>query len=386
MKRWFLLLAVLAALILVIGGAKGYGAYKAFQVFAAQGQPKFTVSTAKAEYSDWLPQLSAVGSLRAERGADLSAEVDGTVEAIQFGSGDEVKAGQALLRLRAADEVAHLESLRASAALAETNFNRYRAQFEAEAISKAVLDTDAATLRSARAQVVEQEALVAKKVVRAPFSGRIGIRAVDLGQYLAAGTKIATLQQLDPIFVDFSLPQQSLSRIRVGQKVSLVSDAFPDQRFEGDISAVDPQVDPDTRNVHVRAALQNPDHKLLPGMYANVGIEIGAPVRYLTLPQTAVAYNPYGATVYVVSQQEKPGSGGASKGKAPQPAAPDLVAKQVFVTTGDTRGDQVAILKGVNEGDEVVSSGQIKLRNGAPITVNNSVQPSNDPNPKPQEQ
>jgi len=394
MKRWLLLIAVVVALVVLIGGVKGYGVYKMFK--GAHGPQRFTVSTAKAQYQDWLPQLGAVGSLRAERGADLSAEVGGIVDEIQFDSGDSVQAGRPLLRLRAVDDLAHLESLRATAALAETNYQRDKAQLEAQAISQAVLDSDAATLRSARAQVAEQQALVAKKFVRAPFAGQIGIRAVDLGQYLAPGTKIATLQQLDPIFVDFSLPQQSLAQIHVGQKVQVIADVLPDKSFAGEITALDPQVDTDTRNVKVRARLKNPEHELLPGMYTNVSVEVGAPVRYLTLPQTAVAYNPYGATVYVVVPQSKEVGGNAAQPEERAPAAArgsdasgsghsDLVAKQAFVTTGATRGDQVAILKGINEGDEVVTSGQIKLRNGALVTINNSAQPSADANPQPQE-
>jgi membrane fusion protein (multidrug efflux system) len=384
MKRWMILVAVVGALILVIGGVKGYGTYKMIKGFAAQGTPKFTVSSTKVQFEDWLPQMSAVGSLRAEHGADLSAEVDGTVDSIHFHSGDSVKAGQELLRLRAADDIAHLESLRANAALAEVNFKRDTAQFEAEAISQAALDSDVATLRSARAQVAQQEALVAKKLVRAPFAGQMGIRAVDVGQYLAAGTKIVTLQQLDPIFVDFALPQQSLSQLRVGQKTNVTADAFPAERFEGEISALDPKVDTDTRNVRIRATLRNSQRKLLPGMFANVRVEIGSAVRYLTLPQTAVAYNPYGATVYVLGPPAaEPGP--AKPGGGTPGSAPALVARQVFVTTGATRGDQVAILKGIKEGDEVVTSGQIKLRNGVAVTVNNSVQPSNDPDPKVQD-
>lgn len=387
-KSWLLMGGALLLLILLIGGIKGYGAMKMFQAFAAQGAPKFTVSTMKAEYQDWLPQLSAVGSLRAERGADLSAEAAGIVEGISFKSGDDVKAGQMLLQLRSADDQAHLESLKAAAALAESVNNRDLAQFKAGAVSQATLDSDAANLRSARAQVAEQQALVDKKFVRAPFAGHLGIRSVDLGQYLAAGTKVVTLQQLDPIFVDFYLPQQSLGQIKVGQKLSAVSDTYPELPFTGQVAAIDPRVDTDTRNVQVRAILANPERKLLPGMYAKVSIEVGAPARYLTLPQTAVAYNPYGATVYIVVPHQ-PKEGEAAKpatppsGAAPGSNAPDLEVKQVFVTTGATRGDQVAILKGVNEGDQVVTSGQIKLRNGALVTVNNSAQPSNDPNPKP---
>ncbi len=384
MKRWLTLILVVVALIVVIGLFKGLGVYKMIQGFKAQGAPKFTVSTTHVTYQDWLPQLTAVGSLRAERGADVSAEVAGIVDTIEFASGDNVKAGQPLVRLRAADDLAHLESLRATAALAETTFNRDKAQFEAQAISQATLDQDAATLRSARAQVAEQEALVAKKFVRAPFSGQIGIRAVDVGQYLAAGTRIASLQQLDPIFVDFALPQQSLTVLHPGQKVTITTDAYPDKSFSGTVSALDPAVDTDTRNISVRAVLKNPDHRLLPGMYASVDVETGAPERFLTLPQAAVAYNPYGATVYVVAASADDGSAAKDGGTAPKPAA-GPVAKQVFVTTGATRGDQVAILKGLKEGDEVITSGQLKLRNGALININNSVQPSDDPNPKPQE-
>ena len=345
MKRWLVLGAVVAGLILVIGAVKGYSTYKMIKGFAAQGTPKFTVSTTKVQFQDWLPQMSAVGSLRAERGADLSAEVDGTVDTIQFRSGDSVKAGQELVRLRAADQTAHLESLRAAAALAEVNFKRDTAQFEAEAISQAVLDTDAATLRSARAQVAEQQALVAKKIVRAPFAGQMGIRAVDVGQYLAAGTKIVTLQQLDPVFVDFALPQQSLAQIRVGQKATVTLDAFPERTFAGEILALDPRVDTDTRNVRIRAELKNPERKLLPGMFANVRVEVGAPVRYLTLPQSAVTYNPYGATVLSSGRQARRRRPPSPRAARP-PRAPGAGAKQIFVTLGATRGDQVAILRG----------------------------------------
>jgi membrane fusion protein, multidrug efflux system len=391
MQRWWPLGVVVVALILLIGGVKGLGLYKMFQGLAAQESPKFTVSTVKARYQEWQPKLTAVGSVRAERGTDLSAEVAGIVEAIQFNSGDDVKAGQLLLQLRSADELARLESLKANAALAETTYQRDQAQFAAQAISKAVLDIDAANLRSTKAQVAEQQALVDKKFVRAPFAGHLGVRAVDLGQYLPPGTKIVTLQQLDLIYVDFFLPQQQLSQVIVGQHVQAGSDAYSDQRFAGEIAAIDPLVDINTRNVQVRAALKNPEHKLLPGMSVSVDIEVGKPQRYITLPQTAVSYNPYGATVFVIA----PESAVAPKNAKPaarqsvtrtQQNPVTLVAKQQFVATGATRGDQVAILKGVSEGDEIVTSGQIKLKNGALVTINNDVQPSSDPNPAPREQ
>jgi membrane fusion protein (multidrug efflux system) len=400
MKRWWLLILVVVALVVVIGGVKGFGVYRSVQAFAAQEPPKFTVSAVKASYQDWLPTLTAVGSLRADRGTELSSEVAGIVDAIHFKSGDDVKAGQLLLQLRSADDAAHLESLQANAVLAQTNYNRDLAQLAVQAISQSAMDTAAANLRSAKAQVAEQQALLNKKFVRAPFAGHLGVRAVDVGQYLSPGSKIVTLQQLDLIYVDFFVPQQELSRITVGQKVQASSDAYPGRLFAGEIAAIDPLVDANTRNVQVRAALKNPKHELLPGMSANVSIELGAPKRYLTLPQTAVSYNPYGATVFVVATESAAAGKGdgnptAAVGQAPKstkqsppPKEPrgQLVAKQVFVTTGATRGDQVAILTGVKEGDEIVTSGQLKLKNGALITVNNEVQPSSDPHPAPQEQ
>lgn len=404
MKRWGILALIVIALVLVIGGIKAWSVYSMIQGFKAQGVPKQTISTAKAVYEEWRPTLTAIGSLHAVRGADLSPELAGIVDAIRFESGADAKAGDVLVQLRAADDEARLEALRASADLARIVYERDKAQLESRAISQAALDTSAANLKTARAQLAEQEALVAKKTVRAPFAGRLGIRAVDPGQYVAPGTKIVTLQQLDPIYVDFTLPQQALAQIALGQTVSAHSDTYPDLQFGGTITALDPKVDADTRNVSVRATLKNPEHKLLPGMYASITIEIGEPQRYLTLPQNAITFNPYGETVFVVTTAEKLKAEMAEKAKRsgtpdpndgkkegggfapPQPEGAQLVSKQVFVTVGPTRGDQIAILKGVAEGDEVVTSGQLKLKNGTAIVVDNSVQPLNDPNPKPTEE
>jgi membrane fusion protein (multidrug efflux system) len=381
MKRWLIMLGAVALLVLLIGGIKGFGVYKQMQGFKTQGVPKMTVSTLKATMQEWNPQVAAVGGLRAYNGADLGSEVAGIVDAIEFKSGDDVKAGQPLLRLREADDAAHLESLAAAMAIAQIVYDRDCKQYAAQAVSKAVVDNDAATLRAAKAQVAEQQAVLDKKTIRAPFDGRLGIRAVDLGQYLAAGTKVVSLQQLDPLYVDFFVPQQSLGRLAVGQKVSATIDAFAGRQFAGEIAAIEPIVDANTRNVQVRATLHNPDRKLVPGMYATVSVDAGAAERYVTVPQTAVSYNPYGATVFLVGH-------GQADVKAAAPAgagAADLLARQVFVTVGPTRGDQVAIVKGVAAGDEVVTSGQIKLRNGTPIAINNSVVPANDASPSPQE-
>ena len=285
-----------------------------------------------------------------------------------------IPAGAPLVQLNAESDLARLQSLQANAELAEVNYRRNQKQLEIQAVSQAVVDADAANLKSAKAQLAEQQALLNKKLVRAPFAGRLGIRAVDIGQYINAGTKLVTLQALDPVYVDFYAPQKSLGRIAPKQRIILKSDAFPGEPFAGEISSIDPKVDPATRNVQVRATVRNPKLRLLPGMFATVAIASGGPQRFLTLPQTAVSYNPYGDTVFVVEEQ---------KG---QDGKPSLVAQQKFVITGETRGDQVAILSGIKEGDTIVTAGQIKLRSGFPVAVNNSIQPANEPAPQPKDQ
>jgi membrane fusion protein (multidrug efflux system) len=284
-----------------------------------------------------------------------------------------------LVRLRATDDLAHLASLQATAVLDQILYTRDQAQFEAQAVSQATLDNDAANLKAAQAQVDEQKAVADKKFIRAPFSGRVGIRAVDLGQYVAAGTKLVTLQALDPIYADFYLPQQDLAQIAVGQSVTVATPSSAEPSVTGRIDAVNPQVDTSTRNVQVRASLGNPEHKLLPGMYVNVSVAAGALQHYLTLPQTAVVYNPYGASVFVI----KSAGVTPSAPNAKTAAAGDLSVQQQFIEIGPTRGDQVAILKGIQQDDLIVTSGQLKLKNGALVIVDNSVTPMNDQNPHP---
>ncbi len=373
-KRMIIMLAIVGVLF---GGLFGFKAFLGGVIkksISAQGVPAQTVSTAKAQVTEWQGEFQAVGTLRAVRGADIAPEVSGVITAIHFQSGQEIEAGAPLVQLNAETDLARLQSLAAAADLAEVNYQRDQKQLEIQAVSRAVVDADAANLKSAKAQLAEQQALVNKKLVRAPFAGRVGIRAVDLGQYVTAGTKLVTLQALDPVYVDFYAPQKSLGKIALKQKVVLQTDAFAGQRFPGEISSIDPKVDPGTRNVQVRATVRNSKRTLLPGMFATVVIASGGPQRFLTLPQTAVSYNPYGDTVFVVEE---------SKGKDEKVA---LVAQQRFVTTGETRGDQVAILSGIKEGDTVVTAGQIKLRSGFPVIVNNSIQPTNDPAPRPKDQ
>jgi membrane fusion protein (multidrug efflux system) len=374
-KRMLMMLVLVGV---VLGGLFGFKAFvggKIKEAMASMADLPQTVSAAKAASSDWQPRIDAVGSLRAVRGADLSLEVAGVVEEITFQSGDEVQAGQILLRLRNDDDVAKLQSLEATAQLARITYDRDVKQLKAQAISQAIVDNDEANLRNAKAQVAQQKAMVDKKTLRAPFAGRLGLRQVDLGQFLSAGTVIATLQSLDPIFVDFLLPQQSVAQLSVGQTVRVKVDAFLGREFAGKITAINPKVETASRNIQVRATLPNRDQKLLPGMFATVELETGAPQRLVTLPQTAVSYNPYGSLVYIVDDKAKDAGG-----------KPHPVARQVFVTTGATRGDQVAILKGVSEGDTVVTSGQVKLRNGVPLAIDNRIVPTNDAAPKPVDQ
>ncbi|HMJ99167.1 MAG TPA: efflux RND transporter periplasmic adaptor subunit [Reyranella sp.] len=374
-KRMLMMLVLVGV---VLGGLFGFKAFvggKIKEAMASMADLPQTVSAAKAASSDWQPRIDAVGSLRAVRGADLSLEVAGVVEEITFQSGDEVQAGQILLRLRNDDDVAKLQSLEATAQLAQITYDRDVKQLKAQAISQAIVDNDEANLRNAKAQVAQQKAMVDKKTLRAPFAGRLGLRQVDLGQFLSAGTVIATLQSLDPIFVDFLLPQQSVAQLSVGQTVRVKVDAFLGREFAGKITAINPKVETASRNIQVRATLPNRDQKLMPGMFATVELETGAPQRLVTLPQTAVSYNPYGSLVYIVDDKAKDAGG-----------KPHPVARQVFVTTGATRGDQVAILKGVSEGDTVVTSGQVKLRNGVPLAIDNRIVPTNDAAPKPVDQ
>lgn len=418
MKRWLLLVLAVVVILVVVIGFKAHVVMKMFAGFAKQGEPKFAVTTAKAASEDWQPELSAVGALRAARGADLSTEVSGLVRSVEFASGDDIKAGKVLMRLVDDSDIASLKALQATADLAAITLKRDKAQLEAEAIAQAQVDSDSGNLKSAQANVAQAAALVAKKTLRAPFDGRLGISTTQPGQYINPGDVIVTLQQLDPIYVDFTLPQQSLSMLSVGQTVSARSDSLPGKDFQGTISAINPVIDTATRNVKVQATIRNPEKRLLPGMFATVKIASGGKQRYITLPQTAVTYNPYGETVYVIVPRGQENAPDPNKpeeikrsealgkidaeqkakdqeaaGKKPQQqqqkppqqdGPPPLVARQLFVEVGPTRGDQVAVVKGLKEGDEVVTSGQLKLKNGAAVTVNNAVLPANNPAPKPE--
>ncbi len=372
MKKRLVVMLIIVGIL--FGAVFGWGALRNMFIgkFLATlpFQPQ-TVATMKAVTSPWQPSIDAVGSVVAINGANLSAEVDGIVDTINFQSGETVPAGTLLVTLRPNNDNALLAQLQATAALDQVTYNRDVKQLQADAVSQSTVDTDRATLLAAQAQVQAQQATMNEKQIRAPFAGTLGIRQVDVGQYLAAGTQIVTLQQLNPLFVDFYVPQQALSQISVGQPVTATVDAFPGQTFPGQISAINSAVDTATRAVQVRATVQNDQLLLRPGMFVSVNISVGQPQTLVTLPQAAIAYNPYGDTVFTVA----PGTGPDGKQA--------LIATQKFVRIGDTRGDQVAVLSGVAPGDQVVTAGQLKLHNGANVMVNNTVQVSDDPNPTP---
>ncbi|HEX3949291.1 MAG TPA: efflux RND transporter periplasmic adaptor subunit [Steroidobacteraceae bacterium] len=366
---------MLIAVILVLGAIFAWqriGASFGKKFMDAAAHAPQTVSTIQAAASDWQPFIQSTGTLRAVRGADLSAQASGVVDEIAFDSGNDVAAGKVLLRLKPNDDYAKLRQLEAAAELAGQTYKRDQEQFAAQAISQANVDTDVSTLKSARAQLAAQQALIDEKIVKAPFAGRLGIRQVDIGQYLTAGTAVVTLQALDPILVDFYVPQRALAQLKIGQPVSASVDTYANQTFSGSIEAINSKVDAGSRNVQVRASLHNPERRLVPGMFADVRVQFGETSALITLPQTVVTYNPFGDTVFVVEK-----NGVDEKGN------PRLTVQQRFVKLGDTRGDQIAVLSGIKAGEVVVSGGQMKLRNGTVVAINNSVLPSNSPNPNP---
>ena len=399
-KRMIIMIVAVLALIGVIAGIKVLTIMR--MLAGMKPPPPAVVTTARSSYQEWQPELRAVGTLRAARGADLALEVAGLVGRVNVRSGEDVKAGQLLLELVTTDEVANLHQLEAQTALSQLTYERATRQIAVHVIAQADYDNAAADLKVKQAAVAQQQAIISKKQLRAPFDGRAGIVTITPGTYLNAGTVIVTLQQLDPEYVDFFLPQKNLGQVQVGRNAALTLDAFPGKTFAGTVNAVNPRVETDTRNILVEARVPNPDRVLSPGMFVNVAVESGSQQRYLTLPQTAIIYNPYGETVYVVRSKrefdaeqaaatardadpadKQPAPKQGKKGPQLSPDAP--VVEQTFVTTGPTRGDQVAILKGLGAGVEVVTSGQIKLKNGAAVRVDNSVRPTDNPNPTPQE-
>ncbi|WP_233586605.1 efflux RND transporter periplasmic adaptor subunit [Legionella sp. km772] len=361
-----------------------FGAIFAWKLIAFQINKRYlalaknrviTVSTMKVSESLWQPTLKSVGSLRAQLGVDVTTELAGMVQTIYFKPGAVVKKGEILVQLNADTEIGLLHALQAQVELAKITYQRDKAQYAIHAVSKQTLDTDKWNLKNLEGQVEEQAATVAKKTLVAPFAGQLGINQINPGQYLNTGNPVTTLQQLDPLYVDFYLPQQDIAFLKNGQKIKMTTDAYPHKQFEAVVSTIQPVVDANTRNIQVEATVQNPELLLKPGMFTRVEVEEEVEHQYLTLPQSAISFNPYGNIVYVVKES-------TNKDDKNQP---ELIAKQVFVTLGDTRGEQVAVLKGIEPGETIVTSGQLKLRNGSSIKVNNKIQPGDKANPKIQE-
>lgn len=327
------------------------------------------VSTTKVAYAPWQPQLKAVGSTRAIfKGVNVTTELAGMVREIYFTPGQIVKKGDLLVQLNADTEQGTLAALKAQQKLAEITYHRDKAQFAISAVSKQALDNDEYNLKNLTGQVASQEATVQKKAIRAPFSGKLGIATVNYGQFLNPGDKIVSLQQLDPIWVDFTVPQENLPQLSQGMPATVKIDGLPQSIFQGKISAIDPVTDPNTRNVTLEATIPNPALTLLPGMFGRVTIDTGKPSNYLTLPQTAISYNPYGDIVYIVHHHKKFWHEEDS-------------VEQAFIETGDARGDQIIVTKGLKVGDEVVTSGQLKLKNGSRVKINNTISISNSITP-----
>jgi membrane fusion protein (multidrug efflux system) len=370
------MIVMLVIVLLLAGGIAFYAMHKVHGMMAgmaAMKNPPQTVSTTKVGKQSWQASLSAVGSLRAVNGTDLAFETSGIVDQLHFKSGDDVAAGTILAVLRPDDTTGKLDSLKAQESLAEITIARDQKQFAARAVAQATLDSDAANLKNLKAQVAQQQALIDERTIRAPFAGHLGIRQIDLGQYVSPGTTVVTLQSLDPIFVDFYLPQQAMQQLKVKQPVTLKIDAYPDKPFAGEITAINPKVDATNRNIEIRATIRNQKHELLPGMYGDVEISSGEPTDFLTVPQTAITFNPYGNTAFVVMDKDSQGN-------------PGKFVRQTFVKTGQTRGDQIQVLSGISEGDTIVTSGQTKLHNDTPVIINDKVEPASDANPTVQDQ
>lgn len=383
-KRMFWMLLIT---VLVFGGV--FLAWAAIQAmmnsfFDDMPQPPVAVATFDARAEQWSGRLEAVGTLVAVNGTDVTTEAGGVVQKIAFEAGQPVEAGALLVELNSAAELATLEALEASANQARVQAERWRTLGADRLVSQADVEERATQAATARAQAESQRALVAQKRIRAPFDGVLGIRRVDLGQYVAPGEPIVSLQSLDPIYLDFTLPEQELGNVREGQAVRARVDSLGGREFEGTVTAIEPAVDPGTRNFKVQATLENPEHLLRPGSFARVEFEVGQEQDVVVIPQTAVAFNPYGNVVYVVMPAEGEGAAeGANAGDAQDGEATSLIARQRFVTTGRTRGDMIAVTRGLEPGETVVNGGLLRLRNDAAVVVNNEVQPTADERPAP---
>ncbi|MBE2180909.1 MAG: efflux RND transporter periplasmic adaptor subunit [Chthoniobacterales bacterium] len=373
MKLKSFLIAGLILLVLV-GAIAGIKALQIGTLVAAGnhgGPPPSAVSTAKVEADRWERSVESVGSLRAVQGADLSTESTGVVSRIHFENGAEVKQGDLLLELDTESEQANLRSAEAEQDLARTVYERTQRLRANSTVPQSDLDTAESQLRKMTALVEQLRANISKKQIVAPFSGRLGIREVNLGQFVDHGDKIVTLQSLDPIYADFLLPQQLIAGLRIGKGVQVITDVYPDRIFEGELTAINSEIDRVTRNIRLQATLDNHDGALRPGMFARVVLSLGDAEDVVRIPATALLRAPYGDSVFVVVE------------KAGEDGTKSLVAEQRFVRTGRSQGDFVAVTEGLKPGETVVSAGVFKLRNGQPVSVNNDLAPQPQLQPKP---
>lgn len=341
---------------------------------AAMVMPPTTVTAAPATAQSWSNSLSATGSLVAVQGVTVGAEVAGKVAKIAFEPGAFVKAGDLLVQLDTTTEEAQLRAAEASAALARANLQRARELRESNTNSLAELDAADAQAKQADAQAESIRTMIEKKTIRAPFTGRLGLRLVNLGQILREGDPITTLQTLDPIYVNFSLPQQRVGQIAPGAAVHVTSDAAPGESFQGKVTAISPEVDMVTRNIRIQATISNVNEKLRPGMYANVEVSLPSETQALAIPVTAVLYAPYGDSVFVIEESKNEQSGQVQQ-----------VLRQQFVRLGGARGDFVNVIDGLQPGQQVVTSGVFKLRPGMPVVIDNTLAPDAKLAPKPKD-
>ena len=371
-KRMIVMLAATALFVAGLGFVKFRQIQSAIAQGAAFQPPPEAVTTIVAHQEAWAASVNSIGTVAAVQGVTVSADLPGTVERIAFESGTAVTEGEVLALLDTRQEQAQLTAAEAQRDLARLNFERMRGLLNERVISQSEFDRATAEQRQGDARVGEIRAAIARKTIRAPFSGVLGIRRVNLGQYLSGGDALVTLQSLNPIYVNFGVPQQSSSQIRVGRTVRITSDSLPGVEFSGRVTAIDSIVDEATRNIQVQATLANPGGKLRPGMFVQAEAGVGSGSTIVALPASAISYAPFGDSVFVVTDLKNP-AGQSYRG-----------VRQQFVKLGPARGDQIAVTSGVKPGDEVVTSGLFKLRNGAAVVVNNKVKPTNSPKPKPE--
>jgi membrane fusion protein (multidrug efflux system) len=373
-KRMILMLGVV---LLVLAGL-GFVKYRQIQTAIAQGSsfapPPTAVTTVVAKQETWPSTLQVIGTAAAIQGVTVSADLPGTVDKINFESGRSVNAGDVLVELDTRQEKAQLAAAQADWDLAHINYGRQQKLVEQGVVARTEYDNALAQEKSTEAHVGEIKATIERKTIRAPFAGILGIRQVNLGQYLAAGQAIVSLQSLNPIYVNFGVPQQESSIVRAGRTLRVTSDDLRGMQFTGRVTAMDSVINESTRNIQVQATLANPGGKLRPGMFVQVDVGLGASRDLISLPASAINYAPYGDSVFVVTDMQDPKTGKTYRG-----------VRQQFVKIEGSRGDQLGIVSGLNPGEEVVSSGVFKLRNGAAVQVNNKIQPPNNPKPKPED-